>query len=120
MSEVAGRLAIEAAGAGLRKYAGGRGIVLGGVPGVVPARIAIIGGGVVGTHAARMAAGLGSDITVFDISIPQLRRLDEIFQGRIRTLSDQRGCRTGAGSGRRRNRGGSRAGRSCTDADFAR
>ncbi len=85
MSEVAGRLAIEAAGAALRKSADGMGKLLGGVPGVPPARVAIIGGGVVGTHAARMAAGLGSDVTILDRSLPRLRALDDLFIGRVRT-----------------------------------
>ena len=85
MSEVAGRLAIEAAGAALRKSADGMGKLLGGVPGVAPARVAIIGGGVVGTHAARMAAGLGSDVTILDRSLPRLRFLDDLFVGRVRT-----------------------------------
>lgn len=85
MSEVAGRLAIEAAGASLRRHAGGRGILMGGVPGVPPARIMVIGGGVVGTHAARMAAGLGADVVVLDRSLPRLRQLDELFEGRVRT-----------------------------------
>jgi alanine dehydrogenase len=85
MSEVAGRLAIEAAGAALRRHAGGRGILLGGVPGVAPANVVVIGGGVVGTHAARMAAGLMADVTVLDKSIPRLRQIDEAFDGRVRT-----------------------------------
>src|SRR6187549_1484346 len=85
MSEVAGRLAIEAAGAALRKSADGIGRLIGGVPGVAPARIAVIGGGVVGTHAARMAAGLGADIVILDRSLPRLRILDEMFHGRVRT-----------------------------------
>jgi alanine dehydrogenase len=85
MSEVAGRLAIEAAGAALRKSADGMGKLLGGVPGVPPARVAIIGGGVVGTHAARMAAGLGSEVTILDRSLPRLRVLDDLFMGRVRT-----------------------------------
>jgi alanine dehydrogenase len=85
MSEVAGRLAIEAAGAALRKSADGMGKLIGGVPGVAPARIAVIGGGVVGTHAARMAAGLGADIVILDRSLPRLRLLDELFAGRVRT-----------------------------------
>jgi alanine dehydrogenase len=85
MSEVAGRLAVEAAGAGLRRHAGGRGLLLGGVPGVHPARVVVLGGGVVGTHAARMAVGLGSDVVVLDRSIPRLRELDELFGGRART-----------------------------------
>jgi alanine dehydrogenase len=85
MSEVAGRLAIEAAGAALRRHAGGRGLLIGGVPGVQPARIVVIGGGVVGTHAARMAVGLGAEVTILDRSIGHLRELDELFEGRVRT-----------------------------------
>ncbi len=85
MSEVAGRLSIEAAGAALKRPTGGRGLLIGGVPGVEPARILIIGGGVVGTHAARMAAGLGADVTILDRSLPRLRELDELFLGRVRT-----------------------------------
>lgn len=85
MSEVAGRLAIEAAGSALKRSAGGRGLLIGGVPGVQPARIVVIGGGVVGTHAARMAVGLGAEVTIIDRSIPRLRELDELFEGRVRT-----------------------------------
>ncbi|WP_024512873.1 alanine dehydrogenase [Bradyrhizobium sp. ARR65] len=85
MSEVAGRLAIEAAGSALKRYAGGRGLLIGGVPGVQPARIVVIGGGVVGTHAARMAVGLGAEVSILDRSIPRLRELDELFEGRVRT-----------------------------------
>lgn len=85
MSEVAGRLSIEAAGAALKRPSGGRGVLIGGVPGVEPAHILIIGGGVVGTHAARMAVGLGADVTILDRSLTRLRELDELFQGRVRT-----------------------------------
>jgi len=85
MSEVAGRLSIEAAGAALKKSAGGRGLLLGGVPGVAPARVVVIGGGVVGTHAARMAVGLGAEVTIVERSLPRLREIDELFQGRVRT-----------------------------------
>jgi alanine dehydrogenase len=85
MSEVAGRLAIEAAGSALQRQAGGRGILLGGVPGVAPARVVILGGGVVGTHAARMAVGLGAEVSIIDRSLTRLRQLDELFQGRVRT-----------------------------------
>jgi alanine dehydrogenase len=85
MSEVAGRLAIEAAGSALRRHAGGRGLLIGGVPGVKPARIAVIGGGVVGTHAARMAVGLGAEVVILDRSLPRLRQLDDLFAGRVRT-----------------------------------
>src|SRR6201996_1404887 len=85
MSEVAGRLAIEAAGTALKRQNGGRGLLIGGVPGVVPARVVVIGGGVVGTHAARMAAGLGAEGTILDRSVPRVSELDELFQGRVRT-----------------------------------
>jgi alanine dehydrogenase len=85
MSEVAGRLSVEAAGTALRSHNGGPGLLLGGVPGVPAARVAVIGGGVVGTHAARMACGLGAEVTIIDRSIPRLRQLDELFQGRVRT-----------------------------------
>jgi alanine dehydrogenase len=85
MSEVAGRLSIEAAGAALKRHAGGAGMLLGGVPGVAPARVVVLGGGVVGTHAARMAAGLGAEVTIIDRSLPRLRQLDELFGGRART-----------------------------------
>jgi alanine dehydrogenase len=85
MSEVAGRLSVEAAGAALRRFAGGPGLLLGGVPGVLPANVLVLGGGVVGTHAARMAVGLGASVTVLDRSIERLRQLDELFEGRART-----------------------------------
>jgi alanine dehydrogenase len=85
MSEVAGRLSIQAGATALQKANGGRGVLLGGVPGVLPAKVAVIGGGVVGLHAARMAAGLGADVTIIDRSIPRLRQLDDIFGGRVHT-----------------------------------
>jgi alanine dehydrogenase len=85
MSEVAGRMAIQVGAVALQKAHGGLGVLLGGVPGVAPGRVAVIGGGVVGTHAARMALGLGADVTVLDRSLPRLRQLDEAFDGRIRT-----------------------------------
>ena len=85
MSEVAGRLSIEAAGSALKRYTGGRGLLLGGVPGVPPARVVVIGGGVVGTQAARMAVDLGAEVTILDRSILRLRDLDGFFQGRART-----------------------------------
>jgi alanine dehydrogenase len=85
MSEVAGRLSIEAAGQSLKRFNGGRGILIGGVPGVPPARVVVLGGGVVGTHAARMAVGLGAEVSVLDKSLPRLRELDELFEGRVRT-----------------------------------
>ncbi len=85
MSEVAGRLSIQAGATALQKANGGRGVLLGGVPGVLPAKVAVIGGGVVGLHAAKMAVGLGADVTIIDRSIPRLRQLDDIFNGRVHT-----------------------------------
>ncbi|GIL00780.1 MAG: alanine dehydrogenase [Alphaproteobacteria bacterium] len=85
MSEVAGRLAIQAGATALQKSNGGRGVLLGGVPGVLPGKVVIIGGGVVGHNAAKMAAGLGADVTIIDRSIPRLRELDDIYNGRVRT-----------------------------------
>lgn len=85
MSEVAGRLSIEAAAIASRANHGGNGLLLGGVPGVKPARVVVLGGGVVGTHAARMARGLGAEVTIIDRSIPRLRQLDELFGGTART-----------------------------------
>ena len=85
MSEVAGRLSVEAAATALRANNGGRGLLLGGVPGVLPAKVCILGGGVVGTHAARMAVGLGANVEIFDRSLPRLRELDELFHGHANT-----------------------------------
>ena len=85
MSEVAGRLSIQCGAYSLQKANGGRGILLGGVPGVAPAKVAVIGGGVVGLHAAKMAVGLGADVTILDRSIPRLRQLDDLFNGRVHT-----------------------------------
>ncbi|TDK36826.1 alanine dehydrogenase [Rhizobium deserti] len=85
MSEVAGRLAIQAGATALQKANGGRGILLGGVPGVLPAKVVVIGGGVVGLHAARMAVGLGADVSILDRSLPRLRQLDDLFNGRVHT-----------------------------------
>jgi alanine dehydrogenase len=85
MSEVAGRLSIQAGATALQKANGGLGVLLGGVPGVLPAKVTIIGGGVVGLHAARMAAGLGADVSVLDRSLPRLRQLDDLFSGRVHT-----------------------------------
>ncbi|HKL45962.1 MAG TPA: alanine dehydrogenase [Roseovarius sp.] len=79
MSEVAGRLAPQVGAYTLQKANGGRGVMMGGVPGVGPAKVMVIGGGVVGTHAARIAAGMGADVTVLDRSLPRLRYLDDVF-----------------------------------------
>ena len=85
MSEVAGRLSIEASAQASHKNNGGRGILMGGVPGVLPAKVVVIGGGVVGTQAARMAAGLGANVEILDRSLPRIRELDDMFQGRVTT-----------------------------------
>ncbi|NRB16558.1 MAG: alanine dehydrogenase [Rhodobacteraceae bacterium] len=79
MSEVAGRLAPQVGAWTLQKANGGRGVLMGGVPGVAPARVVVIGGGVVGTHAAKIAAGMGADVTVLDRSLSRLKYLDDVF-----------------------------------------
>lgn len=86
MSEVAGRMSIQEGAKYLEKPLGGRGILLGGVPGVKPADVVVLGGGIVGTQAAKMAAGLGSQVTIMDISIPRLRQLDDIMPANVQTL----------------------------------
>ncbi|WP_334161169.1 alanine dehydrogenase [Phenylobacterium sp.] len=85
MSEVAGRIAVFSAGETLLKHNGGMGLLISGVPGVPPARVAVLGGGVVGMNAARMAAGLGAEVVILERSIPRMRQLDDMFQGRILT-----------------------------------
>jgi alanine dehydrogenase len=85
MSEVAGRIAVFSAGETLLKHNGGMGLLLSGVPGVPPARIVVLGGGVVGMNAARMAAGLGAEVVIVERSIPRMRYLDDIFAGRVLT-----------------------------------
>ena len=86
MSEVAGRMAIQVGAWCLEKHQGGKGMLLGGVPGVSKAKVVIIGGGVVGTNAAKMAVGLGADVTILDTNLNRLEYLDDIFGGRVHTL----------------------------------
>ena len=86
MSEVAGRMAIQQGAKYLEKPQGGKGVLLGGVPGVKPANVLVLGGGVVGMHAALMAAGLGANVTIADISLPRLRYLSEIMPANVQTL----------------------------------
>lgn len=86
MSEVAGRMSIQAGAHNLEKSKGGSGTLLGGVPGVEPAKVLVIGGGVVGTQAAKMAVGMGAEVTILDRSLPRLRELDDIFGGRVKTI----------------------------------
>ena len=90
MSEVAGRMSIQAGAGCLEKARGGRGVLLGGVPGVAPGKVVILGGGVVGSHALAMAVGLGADVTVLDRSVDALRRLDSQYGNRITTLYSTR------------------------------
>jgi alanine dehydrogenase len=85
MSEIAGRMAAQVGAVALQKRDGGAGILLGGVPGVPPARVVVLGGGVVGSNAARMAMGLGADVTVVDKSLPRLAELDALFGPRLKT-----------------------------------
>ena len=86
MSEVAGRLATQVGASALEKPHGGRGVLLGGVPGVAPGRVVVIGGGVAGLNAAVIALGMGADVTIFDRSISRLQYIDTIYGGRIKTL----------------------------------
>ncbi|MDO9286326.1 MAG: alanine dehydrogenase, partial [Aquabacterium sp.] len=86
MSEVAGRMAVQAGATHLEKSHGGMGVLLGGVPGVAPAQVLILGAGVVGTHALQMAVGLGARVTVLDKNVDRLRQLDLVFGNRISTM----------------------------------
>jgi alanine dehydrogenase len=86
MSEVAGRMSVQVGAHYLEKEQGGRGILLGGVPGVAPGRVAILGGGVSGGNAAQMAVGLRADVTIYDISTARLAEIDEMFEGRVKTV----------------------------------
>ncbi|MGR3378072.1 alanine dehydrogenase [Salipiger abyssi] len=92
MSEVAGRLAPQMGAWALQKPNGGRGVLMGGVPGVGPANVLVIGGGNVGTHAARIAAGMGADVTVLDRALPRLRYLDDVFGGVFRNRYSTEGA----------------------------
>jgi alanine dehydrogenase len=86
MSEVAGRLSVQVGAAYLEKEHGGRGVLLGGVPGVPPGNVCIIGGGIVGTNAAKIALGMGARVTLVDLNLNRLRELDDIFSGSLHTL----------------------------------
>jgi alanine dehydrogenase len=90
MSEVAGRMAIQAGAKYLEKYYGGRGMLLGGVPGVAPANVVIIGGGVVGTNSAKMAAGLGARVTILDVSLERLRYLSDVMPANVEMIYSNR------------------------------
>jgi alanine dehydrogenase len=87
MSEVAGRMSVQVGATYLEKEKGGRGLLLGGVPGVTPANVCIIGGGIVGTNAAKIALGMGAKVTLIDLNLNRLRELDDIFNGRVFTLA---------------------------------
>ncbi|MFT3930060.1 MAG: alanine dehydrogenase [Spongiibacteraceae bacterium] len=86
MSEVAGRMSVQAAAHHLEKAQGGRGVLLGGVPGVAPAQVLVLGGGVVGVNAARIALGMGAKVTILDKSLARLRELDELYGPRLQTI----------------------------------
>lgn len=90
MSEVAGRMSIQAGAASLEKHNGGRGVLLGGVPGVSPGTVVIIGGGIVGRNAAKMAVGMGAEVCILDIDLDTLRYIDDVWHGRIKTLMSNR------------------------------
>jgi alanine dehydrogenase len=90
MSEVAGRMSVQVGATFLEKMNGGKGILLGGVPGVTAGRVVILGGGVVGTEAAKMAIGLGAHVTIIDINLDRLRQLDDIFLSKVQTLASSR------------------------------
>src|SRR5579872_5879523 len=87
MSEVAGRMSVQVGASYLEKERGGRGILLGGVPGVPPAHVTILGGGIVGTNAAKIALGFGAKVTLIDINMNRLRELDDLYSGRLYTLA---------------------------------
>ena len=87
MSEVAGRMSVQVGASYLEKERGGRGILLGGVPGVPPAHVTVLGGGIVGTNAARIAVGMGAKVTLIDVNMNRLRELDDLFGGRLYTLA---------------------------------
>jgi len=89
MSEVAGRMAVQVGAWCLERHAGGRGVLLGGVPGVLPARVVILGGGVVGTNAAKVAAGMGADVEIFDIRLERLRYLDDVMPANVHTVKSE-------------------------------
>lgn len=90
MSEIAGRLSVQAGASSLEMVNGGHGTLLGGVPGVAPAEVVVLGAGIAGTHAAQMALGLGARVSIFDISLKRLRELDLAFGGRVATLYSER------------------------------
>ena len=87
MSEVAGRMSIQVGAAALQKSAGGRGVLLGGVPGVRPGKVVVIGGGVVGIAAATIAHGMRADVSIMDVSLPKLQQIDQLFAGEVKTIA---------------------------------
>ena len=86
MSEVAGRIAIQAGATSLQMAYGGKGLLLGGVPGVPPAKVVVLGGGVVGTQVARMAIGFGADVTILEKRLARLRELDDLYGPQLKTI----------------------------------
>ena len=102
MSEIAGRLAAQAGAYFLEKPLGGRGLLLGGVPGVAPGRVLVLGGGIVGYNAAIIAIGLGAQVTILERSIDRMRHLDEILSGRVSLVMSSEPADRGLDRGRRR------------------
>ena len=121
MSEVAGRMSIQVGAHYLEKEQGGRGVLLGGVPGVAPAKVAILGGGVAGVNAAQMAVGMRADVTIYDINNERLAELDMFFSSQIKTAyASQSGDRRSGREGRAGDRRGAGARRSGAQAGHAR
>lgn len=87
MSEIAGRMSVQVGARYLEQLAGGEGVLLGGVPGVAPAKVVVLGGGIVGSAATRIAVGMGAQVTVFNLDLERLRELDDLYQGRVVTLA---------------------------------
>ena len=120
MSEIAGRLAAQAGAYFLEKPLGGRGLLLGGVAGVAPGRVLVIGGGIVGYNAAVIAIGLGANVTILERSIDRMRHLDEILSGRVSLVMSLDAPARGVDPrGRRRHRRGADPGREGAEADHA-
>jgi len=91
MSQIAGRMSIQEGARFLERPQGGRGVLLGGVPGVDKGRVVILGGGVVGTNAAKMALGIGAQVTIMDVNLARLETIDDMFGGQLTTLYSSRG-----------------------------
>ncbi len=121
MSEVAGRMSVQVGAHYLEKEQGGRGVLLGGVPGVAPAKVAILGGGVAGVNAAQMATGMRADVTIYDINNDRLAELDMFFSSQIKTAyASRRAIENAVAGSRAGHRRGPRSGRGRSEARHAR